>query len=205
MSLHFRVVTDVLFGRLILVVTLGGCASHLVGDSRAQSPYAMEVTSGLEEIYITRTTRTEYIQGTTPACSAAPFSTSSEQHYEAWSLAVRESDAKVVGTHERSVGEFTACFGPINSDGTFGLYARGINDSVPYTALGACQFMKSKPPAPKLLVLHCSADLSDLPSSYIGGYLTTSSLAPTGGRNAADVHGYLSTSIITMRLWTVPR
>jgi hypothetical protein len=61
--------------------------------------------------------------------------------------------------------------------------------------------MKSKPPAPKLLVLSCNGDLSELPSPYIGGYLTTSSLAPSGGKEATHVRGYLSTSVITMRLW----
>jgi hypothetical protein len=175
-------------------------AGVLVGASVAGCASGVHATD-VEEIYITRTTRTQYIPGATPACAAAPFATASEQHYDTWTLGLRAADGRIVKTHERLVGEFTACFGSVAPNGTFALYSRGTNGSMPYTATGECKFMKSKPPAPRLLVLNCSADLGVLPSPYVGGYLTTSSLAPSGGKDARDVPGYLSTSVITMRLW----
>jgi hypothetical protein len=183
---------------LALCPSLTAC-THWGDFSRAaNSVYREEVSAGLEEIYLTRTTRTQYIQGATPACSAAPFATTSEQHYDTWSINVRASDARIVGTHQRLVGEFTACFGPVGPGGTFSAYSRGVAGSLTYTALGECRFMRSKPPAPKLLVLACALDLGDLPGDYSGGYITTSSLAASDG---IHVRGYLSTSVITMRLW----
>jgi hypothetical protein len=186
---------------LALCTSLTACTHWSHSSLPSDSTYREEVSAGLEEIYVTRTTRTQYIQGATPACSVAPFSTTSEQHYDTWSLQVRASDARIVRTHDRRVGEFMACFGPVSPGGTFPAYAHGAAGSLIYSAVGDCRFMRSKPPAPGLLVLACTLDLSELPSEYIGGYMTTSSLAPSGG---VHVRGYLSTSVITMRLWKKP-
>ena len=189
---------------LLLAASPSGCAfsPHQVGPTEAT--YVTEVSAGLEEIYVTRTTRTQYIPGATAACAAAPFSSASEQHYDAWSVSLRASDARMVNTHVARMGEFAACFGAVTPERSFPLYAWGTQGAVTYRAAGECRFMQSKPPAAKLLVLSCRGDLSGLPDGYIGGYLTTSSLAPTGGKSALDVPGYLSTSVITMRLWKKP-
>jgi hypothetical protein len=189
---------------LLLAAWMSGCAfsPHQAGSTEAA--YVTEVSDGLEEIYVTRTTRTQYIPGATPACAAAPFNSASEQHYDAWSVSLRSTDARMVNTHVRRMGEFAVCFGALTSERSFPLYAWGNQGAVTYRAAGECRFMQSKPPAAKLLVLSCRADLNGLPDSYVGGYLTTSSLAPSGGKNALDVPGYLSTSVITMRLWKKP-
>lgn len=50
-------------------------------------------------------------------------------------------------------------------------------------------------------------DLSGLPDSYVGGSLVSSTLAPLLGANQpADAHvpGYLSTSVVSVRLWRKP-
>jgi hypothetical protein len=186
-------------------ILLSGCTPLRQHAGSAERVYREEVSAGLEQIYVVRTTRTRYLRGTTPACAAAPFTAASEQHYDTWSLMVQSSDGRVVKTHEKRVGEFLACFGAITPSGTFAMYSPGTNDSLPYTGIGECRFMKSKAPAPKLLVLNCSLDLSGLPADYVGGYATASSLAPSGGEDAIDVRGYLSTSVITFRLWKKPK
>ena len=190
---------------LLWGIYLGGCTSASHRPDAPDSLYKKEVSAGLEEIYVTRTTRTQFIQGATPACSTTPFPSVSEQHYETWSLGVRTSDARIVNTHEKRVGEFTACFAAVTPNGTIAMYSRGTTGSLAYSSIGECEFMQSKPPAPKLIVLNCSGDISGLPADYIGGYLTASSLSPTGGKDAVNVPGYLSTSVITMRLWKKPR
>ena len=189
---------------LLMLLLLSGCTGPAHRPSEADATYRTEVTAGLEEIFVTRTTRTLYVRGGTLACAAAPFVAASEQHYDDWSLDIRGDDARVVRTHVARVGGFTACFGPVQTGGRFPLYARGRIGSLGYTAMGECRFMKSKSPAAGLLVLTCSADLSGLPEGYAGGYLTTSSLATAGGTKALPVRGYLSTSVITMRLWKAP-
>jgi hypothetical protein len=190
---------------LTLSALLASCATTGHSPVGHEALFEQEITAGLEEISVTRTIRTQFIQGATPVCSAAPFPAVSEQHYDTWSLSLRTSDARVVKTHEKQVGRFMACFGSVNPTGAFAMYSTGTAGSLSYTVIGECRFMKSKAPAPKLLVLTCNGDLSGLPAEYVGGYLTTSSLAPSGGKDAVDVPGYLSTSVITMRLWKKPR
>jgi hypothetical protein len=191
------------FGWIVLFTTLAGCATVAQKSGGADATYESEVSGGLEEIFVTRTTRTQFVPGATPACAAAPFTSASEQHYDLWSLAVQSSNAKVVKTHDKRVGEFVACFGAI-SNGSLPMYSRGVMGSIAYASVGDCRFMQAKPPAPKLIVLNCSGDLSELPDGYVGGFLTASTLAPTGGKDAVNVRGYLSTSVITMRFWRKP-
>ncbi|HEV2700456.1 MAG TPA: hypothetical protein VGV09_02410 [Steroidobacteraceae bacterium] len=184
-----------------MAAVVSGCTLTQEHAAPPASAYVTEVSADLEEISVTRTTRTQYLPGTTPACDVAPFKSASEQHYDSWSVKLRSSDARMANTHVTRTGGFAACFGTIAPDGSFPMYAWGSQATVSYRALGECRFMHSKPPAAGLLVLNCRADFSGLPNRYIGGYLTTSSLAPSGGKSGLDVPGYLSTSIITMRLW----
>jgi hypothetical protein len=181
---------------LATCVLLSSCASDR-GTSEP-SAYREEISAGLEEIYVTRSIRTQYIKGATPACAAASFDSASEQHYDMWSLREQSSDARIVATHERPVGSFVACFGPLGQDGTLKASMQGTLGRLTYAGRGDCRVMGSKPPAPGLAPLACTVDLSALPDGYVGGYLTTSSLAPTQG---AHVHGFLSTSVIIYRLW----
>jgi hypothetical protein len=180
---------------------LSACATPGPETNAADSQFKEEVRAGVEEIYVARTVRTQYTSGATPACSAAPFASASEQHYDVWSMSLNVSDGRIANSHEKRLGEFTGCFGRPGSDGTFPMYFMGTHGTIPYTLLGSCRFMQAKPPAPTLLVLNCAGDLSGLPEPYTGGYLTSSSLAPTGGANAVHVPGYLSTSVVTMRFW----
>jgi len=160
----------------IALVAAAGCISTPGASGGSEATYSEEVTSG----------------------------SVSEQHYEEWSIAVSTENARVMKTHERAVGLFMACFSAPTAAGTFALYMRGRIGSVSYTAAGECKFMRAKPPAGKLLVLSCYADVCDLSAGYVGGYLTTSYLAPAGGRSAEHVRGYLSTSVITIRFWRRP-
>jgi hypothetical protein len=99
------------FGWIVLFTTLAGCATVAQKSGGADATYESEVSAGLEEIFVTRTTRTQFVPGATPACAATPFTS---------------------------------------------------------------------------------------------GFLTASTLAPTGGKDAVNVRGYLSTSVITMRFWRKP-
>jgi hypothetical protein len=54
-------------------ILLSGCTSLSQRAGPADLPYKEEVSAGLEEIYVVRTTRTQYTRGATPACAAALF------------------------------------------------------------------------------------------------------------------------------------
>jgi hypothetical protein len=195
--------------RLSMLPLLAGCLAACMPASRKPDGpgdiYKEEIAAGVEEIYIFRTTRTDYVAGATPACSAAPFTSASQQGYALWSLEVRTADGRVVKTHEKPVGDFMACFSAIADRRTLRMFARGTTANVPWIGQGACEIVESQPPVRGLLALSCQGSLTGLPQEYSGGYISTSSLAATGGKDAAHVPGYLSTSVVTMRLWRKPK
>jgi hypothetical protein len=169
-----------------------------------QSADKQELRAGLEEIYVFRTTRTQHQSGKTPACAAAPFASVNEDYYDLWSIVLRTSDSRVVKTHENEVGGFTACFGPLALDRPLLMYATGKVARIPWAGVGECLTLKSQPPVRTAIAFNCRMNLTSLPDNYAGGFLVSSTLAPIISRDqapTAHVPGYLSTSIVTMRLW----
>jgi hypothetical protein len=169
-----------------------------------ESAYKQEVKAGLEEIYVFRTTRTQHQSGKTPACAVAPFASVNEDYYDLWSIELRPSDSRVVDTHKNEVGGFTACFGPLALDRPLLMYATGKVARIPWAGVGECVTLKSQPPVRTAVAFNCRMNLTQLPGAYAGGFLISSTLAPFISRNqdpTAHVPGYLSTSIVTMRLW----
>jgi hypothetical protein len=178
-----------------------------VHSAPVQSPYEEEVRAGVEQIYVFRTTRTRHESGATPACASAPFASVNEDYYSLWSLELRANDSKVDKTHEREVGGFTACFGPLARGQPLQMYALGRIARIPWKGAGECLALESQPPVKTAIAFSCRLNLSGLPADYSGGFAVSSTLAPSLGRNqppTAHVPGYLSTSIVVLRLWKRP-
>jgi hypothetical protein len=190
------------------VLLLVGLLCALASQARpAQSSYKQEVKAGVEQIYVFRTTRTQHQSGATPACAAAPFPSANEDYYDLRSIELRGSDSRVVNTHKSSVGGFTACMGQLVKDQPLQMYATGKIANVPWTGIGECLVLKSQPPVRTAIAFTCRLDLSGLPEAYSGGFLVSSTLAPFLGKDqpaTAHVPGYLSTSVVTLRLWKEP-
>jgi hypothetical protein len=179
----------------------GGVVAQAVAST---SSFEEEVKAGVEEIYVFRTTRTAQERGATPACASAPFPTASEDHYALWSINLRASDSRLVNTHRKAVGEFRACLSRLAQGEPLNMYATGTLAHIPWVGVGECLVTKSQPPVRTVLALNCQLNLSGLPEAYAGGILTSSTVAPLVGRErgaAAHVPGYLSTSVVTVRLW----
>lgn len=187
-----------------LVVAIGLVSLPGSLCASAEDAFKEEVSGGVEEIFIFRTLRTEQHRGATPACAAAPFRTVTEDHYDLWSIELRASDSRVVRTHRKPVGEFRACFSQLAQDKPLSMYAWGTIARIPWAGVGECVMSKSQPPIRTALALNCQLSLSGLPDRYASGLATSSSLAPLLGREkgpTAHVPGYLSTSVVTVRLW----
>ena len=197
-----------LLGYVLLAGVFSPCASQIwAGQSgSAEGSYKGEVRAGVEEIYVARTTRTQHKSGATPACAAAPFPSANEDYYDLWSMELRARDSKVVKTHENEVGGFTACFSQLVVGQPVKMYATGTTASIPWTGAGECVVVKSQPPVKTVVAFHCLLDLSGLPDSYAGGFAVSSTLQPflKDQPPTAHVRGYVSTSILTMRLWRKP-
>jgi len=192
-------------GLLLPAIACFGCAAP---PTRPPSVFEDEVRAGVEEIYIHRTVRAEHQRGATPACAVAPFPSMNEDLYELWSLETRASDSHVVDSHVERVGSFRACLGAFEAGRPLRMYTMTTLKGLTYTGLGECNPTQGQPPVRTALLLNCVADLSDLPPEYSGGVVVSSSLAPLTGRDQpvdAHVHGYLSTSVIVVRLWKKPK
>ena len=176
-------------------------------SDQLQSSYKDEVAAGLEEIFVFRTSRTRHTAGQTSACSAAPFSSTNEDFYQLWSIQTHAADSRVVNTHVRNVGGFTACLGQLARDQPLQMYATGTVDQIPWIGVGECLALMSQPPVRTAIAFTCHLNLSGLPERYTGGFLTSSTLAPFLGKDqppTAYIPGYLSTSVATVRLWKRP-
>ncbi len=109
--------------------------------------------------------------------------------------------------HEREsvVGGFTACLGRLAVGQSVSMYATGTVAHIPWTGIGVCAPLKWQPPVRTAIAFTCRLDLAGLPAGYLGGFLVSSTLAPLLGTNQpanAHVRGYLSTSVVAVRLWS---
>jgi hypothetical protein len=198
--------------RLCTLVLLAGMCASASGIASAQTgpepqaSYKDEVRAGAEEIYMARTTRTQHKAGATPACAAAPFPSANEDYYDLWSFEVRARDGRIVDTHKNAIGGFTACFSQLVPGKPVQMYAVGTVAKIPWTGTGECVFVKSQPPVKTVVAFQCLLDLSGLPDAYTGGFGVSSTLQPflKDQPPTAHVRGYVSTSVLTMRLWRKP-
>jgi len=185
----------------LLTVLATACADQ---NRPGASAVVDEVGGKAEEIYVFRTTRARHERGPTPACARAPFPSANEDYYELWSIELRSQNSRIVNARRNGVGSFTACPGQLVVGQPVPMYASGRLADTPWTGIGECTPLKSQPPIRTALAFTCRLDLSGLPESYAGGFLASSTLAPLLGANQppdAHVPGYLSTSVVVVRLW----
>jgi hypothetical protein len=167
-------------------------------------PHRNALSTEREEVYVFRTTRTERTRGATPACARARFESTVEDHYALSSIATGKSTARVRDADVAPVGDFRACFGAGGSGRPFGMYAFGNLAGITWSGYGECTNVVAQPPESTVRAYTCNLTIEGLPEGYDGGWMTTNTVAPVLGPNApADAHvpGFLSTSIVTLRLW----
>ncbi|HEX4001471.1 MAG TPA: hypothetical protein VHX36_02410 [Candidatus Acidoferrales bacterium] len=192
--------------KLLTIVALIVCLLYApaLPAGSTQSSYKNEVKAGVEEVYIFRTIRKQHKSGATPACAAVPFTSTSEDYYDLWSIALGSGDSRVVDTHKHDVGGFTACLGRLVPNQPVQMYATGTVARIPWTGIGECAPQKAQPPVRTVIAFSCTLALSNLPDRYVGGLVVSSTLSVFLGKNqepSAHVPGYLSTSIVVIRLW----
>jgi len=125
-----------------------------------------------------------------------------EDQFTVQSIAIRGSDGLIIDANVRTVGRLHACFGPTSDPAVSSFYAEGALGSVTFTGRGECRTAKADYPEPGLRVQRCFLDLSDLPSGYVGGQLTSNTINSRKNLgDKSDPPGYTQASIATVRLW----
>ena len=182
------------------VIMVGLCCDPAVA---LQQPVAFQ-SGSVEEIYVARSLRQS--RGTHTAYCAQQrvgFAGSTfEDQYSFQSIATRPSDGLVTNANVNTIGRLHACFGSTADPLTTNFYAEGVLGEVSFTGVGECRVARRDYPEPGMTVYRCFLELRGLPSGYVGGQLTTNTVAsrqPVG--EASDPAGYVQPSIATVRLW----
>ena len=171
---------------------------------RGQEVSSFKPASPVEAIYVARSMRVA--RSTTPsefcAESRAGFGNAAfEDQYTFHAVAARTSDGRITNTNVATIGRLHACLGS-QSNPVYGFFVEGALGGVAFTGHGECRTIKPDFPEAGLRQTGCYLQLTDLPSEYVGGYLTTSTLGsrtPLG--DVTDPPGYTQNSIATIRLW----
>ena len=104
----------------------------------------------------------------------------------------------VIKIDSETLGGHHGCYS-VNKDNKIYGYMTGTFAGIPFTARGYCVFNPERAPelpgsAAGTLPYICNYGISDLPEGYIGGQFTWNGIT-------TDFHGYLTTTIGTVRLW----
>ena len=159
---------------------------------------------GLEAIYVVRSLR-ETRSAPSAFCSEARVGFADatfEDQFTLRSTTTRVEDARIVNASVNTIGRLQSCFGATPDPATVKLYAEGVLGSVGFKGRGDCRALKQGFPEPGIDIHTCVLELSDLPSPYLGGFLTSNTVVsrnPIGDKS--DPPGYRQPSILTIRLW----
>jgi len=187
---------------LAAATTLGACA-HPAARGAASA-------EALEHIYILRSIREQQIA--TPGwCDASrtgfePFPTEAERAFSFWSVQSRAQDGKVVDAMRGRVAQLRACFGPTSEPARQNFHAEIQLGELSFRGRGECMALLLDIPESGLNAVRCHLVLRDLPDTFVGGLLTTSTLTSRAGFGGdTDPPGYSQASIATIRLWRAPQ
>lgn len=167
----------------------------------AQAPRA---DAAVEDIVILRSV---LLSRTTPTSFCAPPRTgfaeaTAEDRYEFKAVATDASSGKVTNVSGVRAGTLHACFSPTPDALIQSFYAEGEVGGVVLTGRGQCRTTKRDFPEAGITLRTCQLDLAGLPTAYVGGQLTTNTLASrTIIGTESDPPGYTQLSIATVRLW----
>jgi hypothetical protein len=191
--------------RSIATTALAGGITLLSAVAATFGHAAPRAKAALEEIYILRSIR-EQREPSADWCSSAktgfePLAKDPERFFSFWSLRVRP-DGRVVDTKYKRAAELRACFGATSEPARQNFYAEIKLGSLSFRGNGECLALKIDFPDAGLFPVRCQLVLSGLPAPYVGGVLTTNTIASKAGFGGdTDPPGYTQASIATIRLW----
>ena len=178
---------------LILAILSSPVAAH---NPRADT--------AVEEIVILRSLRLSRI---TPTDFCAPSRTgfsqaTAEDRFDFKAVATDAASGKVTNANGVRAGILHACFSPTSDSLIQSFYAEGEVGGVPLVGRGQCRETKRDFPETGVWLFTCQLELTGLPPAYVGGQLTTNTVASRllVGPDT-DPPGYTQPSIATVRLW----
>jgi hypothetical protein len=168
----------------------------------AQNPRA---DTGVEDVVIVRSLRSSRIAPTN-FCAVARTdfrqAATVEDRYDLKAVATDAASGKATNADGPRAGTFHACYGPTSDPLVYSYYAEGDVGGVALVGRGECRVTRRDFPEAGLVLLNCRLDLLVLTGDYVGGQLTTNTLASRSSLGPiSDPPGYVQASIATIRLW----
>lgn len=154
-----------------------------------------------EEIYVARSVREARVPAT-EFCSRerTGFGAATEDRFTFRSVALNP-EGRMTSANVQTVGDLHACFSSLSGNQIL-FYAEGQLSGVSFKGLGDCLITKLSFPERGINTYRCWLDLSDLPTQYVGGVLTTNTLNSSNLLGTETIPaGYTQVSIATVRLW----
>jgi hypothetical protein len=184
------------------------CASTALALTLLSSAVAAQnprPDTGVEDVVIVRSLRLSRIAPTDfCAVSRTNFRQAAtvEDRYDLKAVATDAASGKVTNADGSRAGTFHACYGPTSDPLVFSYYAEGDVGGVALVGRGECRVTRRDFPEAGLVLLNCRLDLLVLTGDYVGGQLTTNTLASRSSLGpTSDPPGYAQASIVTIRLW----
>jgi hypothetical protein len=160
-----------------LCTSIVGCAEL------GTPPNTSSVASSREDILVLRSVReARDLKSTWCTSERAGFAPVKgdlvEDRFTMWS--VQSQNGKVINAKLANSGPLRTCFGTTTDPAVFNFYAQGELSGMSVTGSGDCRVVRADFPEQGIFVVHCYLNLRGLPSQYVGGLLTTSSLVSKG-------------------------
>ena len=175
----------------------------LANAQSAQMPPPTALQSQVEEIYIARSDRQSHVTPTEFCAQAKTgFTPYIEDQFKFHATATRPSDGRMIETNGKTIATGHGCLGQTADPAIRNFYLELQLGNTALKGIGECRQAKTDFPEQGLIASRCFLQLSDPLGRYIGGQLTTNTMASRNllGVNS-DPPGYTQPSIATIRLW----
>jgi hypothetical protein len=159
--------------------------------------------SQVEEIYIARSVHLSRIKPTEFCAEVrSGFKPDHEDQWEFRAISVSPFDGRVVDGYGKTIASGHGCQGATNDPTISNFYLELLLGKTALKGIGDCRYMKTDFPEPGLTPGNCRLILSDTLGQYVGGQLTTNTMASRKSFGPeSDPPGYVQPSIATIRLW----
>lgn len=160
--------------------------------------------AGVEDIYVARSLRVSRVPAT-DYCAEAKVGFASarfEDDHTFLTIALDQDNGRVTKVSGNQIGRIHTCLGTTADPLVLNFFGRGNLGATSFTGRGECRASQADVPEPGITGYRCFLQLADLPTGYVGGQLTTNTIASrTTIGEVSDPSGYVQPSIATVRLW----
>lgn len=207
----------IVLGAVALTLLSPGYADRIT-EARAQAlPSGVSANAEVEDVFVYLAVRSNRTPGASdPTCDEAGFTVRNRNDSDFRALSLTPGSGRVDRNVGDTIGSSVACFSARSETGITQFFSKLVIKGVTATGRGECRQQYSDFPEPRVGVQDCWLKLEGLSKGYVGGFVTTSTVAtrvadaaaaatcgggPCGRGLESDPPGYVLPAVTTARLW----